>query len=162
MRFRMLTGVSLIGLALGGNAWAVDAKVKIEGPGTIDKAWALIGDFCGIANWHPVVAKCEMKEMDGAKIRTLTTQDGAVLVEKMTNWDDAAHSYSYEILESPLPVANYVSTIVVEEDDEPNTVAITWSSTFDAKEATDDEAREAVTGIYVAGLGSLKEKLGAQ
>src|SRR5262245_51635504 len=162
MRTWMMAGVSLIGLTLSGGAWAVDADAKVEGPGTVDKAWALIGDFCGIKDWHPAIANCELKEMDGAKIRTLTTKDGAVLVEKLTAWDDASHSYSYEILESPLPVANYASTIVVEEDDEPDTVAITWSSTFDANGKTDDEAREIISGIYVAGLGALKEKLGTE
>lgn len=159
MRNQILAGVSLIGLTLSSGAWAVDADAKIETAGTVDKAWALIGDFCGIKDWHPVVANCELKEVDGAKIRTLTTTDGAVLVEKLTNWDDAAHSYSYEILESPLPVANYVSTLKVE--DNGGTAAIDWSSTFDAKGASDEEAAKIIIGIYDAGLGSLKEKLGA-
>ena len=159
MRFWMLTGVSLIGLTFGGNAWAVDADQKIEAAGSVDNAWALIGDFCGIANWHPAIAKCEMKEMDGAKLRTLTTQDGALIVEKLTNWDDAAHSYSYEILESPLPVANYASTIKVEAGSAADTVAIDWSSTFDAKGASDEDAKKTILGIYDAGLGSLKAKL---
>jgi polyketide cyclase/dehydrase/lipid transport protein len=159
MRTWMMAGVSVIGLTLSGGAWAVDADAKIEASGTVDKAWALIGDFCGIKDWHPAIANCEMKEMEGAKIRTLTTKDGGVIVEKLTNWDDAGHSYSYEILESPLPVANYVSTIKVEENG--GTVAIDWSSTFDAKGASDDDAKKTIIGIYDAGLGSLKEKLSA-
>jgi hypothetical protein len=155
----MLAGVSLICLTFGNSAWAIDADAKIEAAGSVDKAWALLGDFCGIANWHPAIAKCEMREMDGAKIRTLTTQDGAQIVEKLTNWDDAAHSYSYEILEGPLPVANYASTIKVEAGSSADMVAIDWSSTFDAKGASDEDAKKTILGIYDAGLGSLKEKL---
>jgi hypothetical protein len=40
-------------------------------------------------------------------------------------------------------------------------VAIDWSSTFDAKGASDDDAKKTILGIYDAGLGSLKEKLSA-
>jgi len=156
----MLAGTALLALAASMPARATEVSKVIEAKGTVDKAWTVLGDFCGIKDWHPAIANCEMKEMDGAKLRTLTTKDGAVLVEKLTNWDDANHSYSYEILESPLPVANYASTIKVEESG--GAVAIDWSSTFDAKGASDEDAKKTIIGIYDAGLGSLKEKLAAQ
>jgi len=160
MRSVMLAGTTL--LALAGAASAAEVSNVIEAKGTVDKAWAAIGDFCGIKDWHPVIANCVLSEKDGAKIRTLTTKDGAVLVEKLTQWDDAGHAYGYAILESPLPVANYVSTIAVKDGSAAGTVAITWSSTFDPKGASEDDARKVIAGIYDAGLGSLKAKLEAQ
>jgi hypothetical protein len=132
---------------------------RVEGNGTVDQAWALIGDFCGLTQWHPAIATCETSEKDGARIRTLTTKDGARFVEKLVAWDDAGHAYTYAILESPLPVENYVSTIKVEADDEPGKVAITWSSTFDPKGVSERDARKAVADVYLAGLLSLKKKL---
>jgi hypothetical protein len=102
-----------------------------------------------------------VSEKDGAKIRTLTTKDGAVIVEKLTQWDDAGHAYGYAILESPLPVANYVSTIAVKDGAEAGTAAITWSSTFDPKGASEADASKVIGGIYDAGLSSLKAKLEA-
>ena len=120
------------GIAMGlltiGDALAAKNSNRIEGKGTAAQAWALIGDFCGVTAWHPAIAKCETSVRDGARIRTLTTKEGAVFVEKLAKWDDEGTSYTYEILESPLPVKNYVSTLKVEEDDEPGKVAITWSS----------------------------------
>ena len=53
----------------------------------------------------------------------------------------------------------YVSTLKVEEDDEPGKVAIIWSSTFEPKGVTEREARKIVADIYLAGLISLKKKL---
>ena len=132
---------------------------RVEGKGTVAQAWALIGDFCGIKTWHPAIASCELSDKDGAKIRTLTTKDGAKFVEKLVNWDDKGTSYTYQILESPLPVENYVSTLKVEEDDEPGKVAITWSATFDPKGATGPAARKVVADIYLAGLLKLKADL---
>lgn len=140
-------------------AFAAKNSNRIEGKGTRTEAWALLGDFCGIKNWHPAIASCELSEKDGAKIRTLTTKDGAKFIEKLVNWDDAGTSYTYAILEGPLPVQNYVSTVKIEDDDEPGKVAITWSSTFDPKGVSDTVARKAVADVYLAGLLALKAKL---
>ena len=58
-------------------------------------------------------------------------------------------------------VANYVSTIAVKEGADAGTVAITWSSTFDPKGASEADASKVIGGIYDAGLSSLKAKLEA-
>ena len=70
--------------------------------------------------------------------------------------DDAGRSYTYAILESPLPVADYESTIRVL--DEGGTV-IAWNGTFAAKGAPDADAVAVIAGIYDAGLASLAEKV---
>jgi carbon monoxide dehydrogenase subunit G len=152
---RLALGVAEL-LAMAGTAWALDVTEKIEIKAAPDKVWAAIGDFCGIANWHPVVAKCEAGEDGGVKMRTLTTKDGGVLKEALTNWDDQAMSYTYTIMESPLPVAKYVSTIKVSGTGDASTIE--WSSTFNAKDAPDDKAKEVISGIYKAGLESLMKK----
>jgi hypothetical protein len=140
-------------------ALATKNSNRVEGKGTVEQAWKLIGDFCGIKNWHPVITGCEISEKDGVKIRTLTTKDGSKFVEKLVKWDDKDTSYTYEILESPLPVEKYVSILKVEPDDEPGKVAITWSSTFEPKGASEAVARKAVADIYLAGLLALKADL---
>jgi hypothetical protein len=151
-----------IGAALGalmltsGSAWALDVTEKIEIKAAPDKVWAAIGDFCGIANWHPAIASCEASEKDGTKMRKLTTKDGAVLNEAQKSWDDQAMSYGYAIVDSPLPVANYVSTIKVTGSGD--TSMIEWSSTFEAKDAPDDKAKEVISGIYKAGLEGIAKK----
>ncbi|HTO82836.1 MAG TPA: SRPBCC family protein [Methylomirabilota bacterium] len=160
MRSAMLAGTAVLALVASVPAQAAEVSKVIEAKGTVDKAWAALGDFCGIKDWHPAIANCVLSEKDGAKIRTLTTKDGGVLVEKMTQWDDAGHSYGYAILESPLPVANYVSTIAV-KDAAGGAVSITWSSTFDPKGASEEDASKVIAGIYDAGLGALKAKIEA-
>ena len=160
MRGVMLAGAAVLALVASVPAQAAEVSKVIEAKGTVDKAWAALGDFCGIKDWHPAIANCVLSEKDGAKIRTLTTKDGGVLVEKMTQWDDAGHSYGYAILEGPLPVANYVSTIAV-KDGSAGAVSITWSSTFDPKGASEEDARKVIAGIYDAGLGALKAKIEA-
>ena len=159
MKTLAMIGALTLATALAGPAWAAKNSNRVEGTASVDQAWALIGDFCGITTWHPAIASCEQSEKDGAKLRTLTTKDGAKFVEKLVKWDDKDHSYTYEILESPLPITNYVSTLKVEEDDEPGKVAITWSSTFEPKGVPEKTAKKVVADIYLAGLLALKAEM---
>jgi len=148
-----------LGVVLAAPAIAVEARKRAEYPTTPEKVWAEVGEFCSIAEWHPVVAKCEIVEIDGVTHRRLTTGDGGILLEKQTANDAAAMTYSYEIVESPLPVANYKSTFTVKPDDDG--AAIVWEGTFDAKGASDDEAAKVIEGIYAAGLDNLAKTLGS-
>ena len=153
---RMTTIIAAFGAAFlgatGVQAAAVSEKIDIDA--SPDKVWAAIGDYCGIAAWLPPIAKCEMAETGGKKVRTLTTTDGGVLIESLENWDDAGMSYSYRFQSSPLPVDNYISTIKVSGAGEGSTVE--WSSTFDPKGVSETDARKIIVDIYRLGLNKLE------
>ena len=118
--------------------------------------WALIGPFCSLGDWHPVVGSCTIGD-DGN--RTIVTADGsATFIERETTRDDAAHTYSYAIVSSPLPVADYVATISVTET-APGASTITWSSHYTTPEGMDAVAAEALTGIYEAGFAGISARL---
>jgi carbon monoxide dehydrogenase subunit G len=136
----------------------VEVKKSIDVSATPDAAWSAIGDFCGIANWHPAIAACDAVTKDGSPVRTLVLRDGGKIIERQTAWDDDARSYSYTILESPLPVANYEATISVAPSGAG--AAITWVAHFDAKGADDATAGGVIGGIFDGGLATLKAKLG--
>ena len=144
-----------LAVALATPALALEAKKEIKVDASEDAAWAAIGEFCAISSWHPAVEKCELSEKDGKTIRTLSLKGGGTIVEELVEFDAADHSYTYVILESPLPVANYKSTIGVEYDD--GTV-IEWEGSFDAKGAPDADALKVIEGIYDAGLSALAAK----
>ena len=143
---------------LSANVQAVDVEETVEVSASAADVWATIADFCSIADWHPVIAKCEQSEKDGEKHRTLTTGDGGVLFEKLDSMDDDNMSFTYSIVEGPLPIANYQSTISVIENS-GSKATVSWTSTFDAAGVTDEEARTLLEGIYRAGLDELGDKL---
>ncbi len=132
-------------------AAALEVSSAAMAPGKPKEVWDKIGSFCAIKNWHPAIAKCDKSKEGGATYRTLTTKDGATIKEKLLKKTD--HSYTYEIIESPLPVQNYQSTISVAADGDQT--KIEWKSTFDAKGASDDEAKKVIDGIYKAGLDNI-------
>ena len=149
--------LATMGICLGAApTFALDAHVAKDTAGSAAAAWAAVGDFCGIASWHPAVANCEISIKNGATFRTLTLKDGAKLLEKQTAFDAAKMTYSYTIEEGPLPVANYKSTLKVVAKDKVAT--IDWSGTFDAKGAPDADAVKTITGIYDGGVDALVAK----
>ena len=148
------------GLALligSGSASAITVKKRIEAPGQPTDVWEVAGEtFCTIKEWHPAVAECDETQEGDVTFRTLTLQDGGKIKEKLTDSDDL--SYSYEIMESPLPVKNYSSKLWVEEDDEEDRSVIYWESEFEAAEGTSDEdAKKLITGILGDGVKGIKK-----
>ena len=137
-------------------AQAIEVKKSSEAPGTPAEVWAVVGDFCAIKDWHPAVAECEQTEEDGATYRILTLGDGGKIKEKLTNMGDT--TYSYDIIESPLPVQNYSAILEIGEGDGDDTVEIEWEAEFDAKGAEDAEAEKVIVGIINDGVSGIKKK----
>jgi hypothetical protein len=139
MRIAKLIWISVIALAMSAvSAQALEARRRSEVPGAPQTIWAFAGDFCAIKDWHPLVADCKETQEGADTFRTLALKDGGTIKEKLTDKDDL--SYSYEIVESPLPVKNYKAKFWVEPDDEPGRTAVYWEAEFDANGASDDEA----------------------
>jgi Polyketide cyclase / dehydrase and lipid transport len=132
-------------------AFALESSIKGSSTASADAVWAKIGDFCGIGKWHPAIEKCVLSA-DG-KERTLSLKGGGTIVEKQEKRDDAAHSYTYSIVSGPLPVTNYMSTISVASAGAGST--ITWSGKYDAKGASDADAKKTIDGVYQGGVDQL-------
>jgi hypothetical protein len=156
MRIIRLALITTTALVIGSaSAYAITVKKRIEAPGLPPEVWAMAGAFCQIKDWHPAVATCEETKEGDVVFRTLTLKDGAKIKEKLTGTEDLA--YTYEIVESPLPVKNYKSKIWMEADDEPDRTIIYWQSDFDANGASDEEATKIITGILGDGVKGIKK-----
>jgi hypothetical protein len=90
--------------------------------------------------------------------RTLVTKDVKVSFVEIETWrNDKEHSYSYAFLSSPLPVTNYKSTIKVTAKGDGLSV-VTWTGTYTPDSGKEKDAMDALTGVYEAGLASIKAK----
>jgi len=157
MSSRFTVGFLAATFILTSAASAVEVRRKVEIVGEADKVWSQIGGWCAIADWHPVIAKCEESQDGGKTHRTLTTKDGGVIKETLTKKSDT--SYSYQIDESPLPVKNYTATLaVVPDDDDANEINVVWSAKFEPK-GKEADAKKVITDIFKAGLDQIKKKL---
>ena len=123
--------------------------------------WKKVGDFNGLNTWHPAIAKSEIVKGTNNEVgahRKLTLGDGATIVEELAARDDAGMTLTYTIVEAPLPVTDYKSTITVTADGDAKS-KLTWGSTFKPAAGTEAaKAQEIVGGIYQAGIDNLGKK----
>lgn len=122
-----------------------------------DTVWKMIGGFNALPDWHPAIEKSELE--DGGRVRTLSIAGGGTITERLEEHNPAERTYTYSIVQSPLPVANYKSTIKVTDEDDGG-CKVEWSGLFDPHGATEMEASEAIEDIYKAGFDNLRKLLG--
>lgn len=141
--------------ALAANVLQVKKSAEVDGKAA--DLWKTYGGFCAIADWHPAVVMCDESKEGDATFRTLTLGDGGKIKEKLTGASE--DGYTYQIIESPLPVQDYNATFSIRPDDEPNEAKITWTATFMAKDKPDADAKSVILGIFDAGVKSIVEKI---
>jgi polyketide cyclase/dehydrase/lipid transport protein len=157
MRMMKLALIAAAALLAGSvSASAVTVKKRTEAPGLPPQIWEQAGAFCAIKDWHPLVADCAEEKEGDVTYRILTLKDGGKIKEKLTATEDL--SYSYEIIESPLPVQNYKAKLWLETDDEPDRSVIFWQADFDPKGASEDDAKKTIAEIFAAGVKGIKQK----
>lgn len=138
------------------------AKVSLstELPVPVDEVWKLVGRFNGLPDWHPAVEKSEQKGEGVGSTRTLRLVGGGTIVERLESIDDKERLYSYSIVDSPLPVANYRSTVRVRDAGNGKATVVEWSSEFAPAGGDGAEAIKAIQGIYQAGFDNLRKMMG--
>lgn len=138
----------------------VEETVTVAAPPAA--VWKVIGDFAALHEWHPAIASSEIsrgKDNVRGAVRTLTTQDGAKIVEELLAYDTKGHSMRYRFLESPMPVTDYVSTLAVKPEGKGS--RIVWKGEFNRAGDVDDAAAKNIfVGIYRAGFDGVHAKLG--
>lgn len=161
-------------LALAVSAPVLAARPELKVKEQIDiaappaKVWEAIRSFDNLG-WHPAVASTALDKGSNNKkgaVRTVTIKDGAKIIEELVSHRDSTRSLTYRIVESPLPVSDYVSKLSVKAGKGGKGGShVEWSSTFRRKDekpadgADDAGAKKAISGIYTSGLDALKKQL---
>ncbi len=132
---------------------AVSEEVELHLPAAA--VWQIIGNYNSLSDWHPAIAgsKLEGTGKDKGDRRLLTMTGGEKLVEELIDYDNDTMQYAYRITDNPFPFRNYQATIRVAPQGDH--CRITWSSTFDARGATDEEVIALIRGVYRTGFDGL-------
>jgi hypothetical protein len=144
---------------LAGRELMTKVSITTHIPISAEKVWDIIGHFNALPDWHPGVESSELEE--GGKVRRLSLVGGGTIVERLERIDDSDRRYRYSILESPLPVTNYVAELHVKPDEDSSGCTVEWSSDFEPKGTSTKDAMEVMQGIYKAGLDNLKKLFGS-
>jgi hypothetical protein len=127
----------------------------------IAKVWERVRDFNGLPRWHPRIRESRIENGEPPDkvgcVRDFRLQNGDRLREKLLGLSDYDYFCTYTILESPMPLTDYVATLrLTPVTDGPRTF-IEWSADFDC---APDAAAELVAGIgtnvFQGGFDALK------
>lgn len=159
------------GLLLAHGPTPQKAKESITINASVDKAWDVVKQFDGIANWHSDIKNStgDGKHESGGT-RTLTFQNGEKIVDELDYYSDKDHEYSYRLKTEnvkALPTSSYSVSVLVAPGDAANTSTVTFKSRFyrgdtgntPSEHLNDEAAVKAMNAFFKNGLNSLKQKL---
>jgi hypothetical protein len=157
--------VSYAALAENRPLLVVSEVISINAPPA--KVWNFVKPFDSVPRWHPAFATAQIVSgRDGqlGAVRALTFKDGPTFTEELLAINEQGMAFTYNIVESPLPIDRYISTMSVKPDGQGGSI-VTWVGVFSRKNPRDkvpDAENDAamvtlITGAYQAGLQNLKK-----
>lgn len=126
----------------------------------IDRVWAVIRDFSGMAQWHPALTDMAME--DGApsdKVSAVRTFrfNGSPVRQRLVALDDARRSFAYRILSSDMPLRDYHSEVRLWPVTETNHTFAVWTGDWNATPEDDRTLRPLFErDVYQTGLARLE------
>ncbi|MBI4774189.1 MAG: SRPBCC family protein [Deltaproteobacteria bacterium] len=131
----------------------------IEAP--IERVWAVLRDFNSHDRWHPAVARSLMEnDLDGdvvGGVRRISLNDGGEWREQLLQHSDRDYTFTYCILDSPLPLFDYVATVRLKPVTDGNHTFWEWRSKFHAPDDRAAELEDLIgRKVYEAGFTGLR------
>ncbi len=141
---------------------AVVRSTIINAP--IEEVWAFLRDFNAHDRWHPAVAESRIEDGKAPDqvgcVRRFRLVDGAELREQLLALDDRAKSFTYCILDSPIPLVGYVATVTLKPVTDGSRTYWHWRSAFDPPpERAAELARMVGEDIYMSGFAAARRFL---
>ncbi|MEM7422423.1 MAG: SRPBCC family protein [Pseudomonadota bacterium] len=131
----------------------------------VDDLWAVIRDFNGHDRWHPAVDVSNVERSQPSDrigcVRNFRLSGGETLREQLLSLSDLEQSFSYCLLDTPVPLFNYVAHVRLFPITDGDRSFWEWESRFDTPPGRGPELVEMVgTDIYVAGFNAVRRHMG--
>lgn len=130
-----------------------------------EAVWEVIRDFNGHDQWHPAVAESHIErghasDMVGC-VRNFRLEGGANLREQLLTLSDLEQTFSYCLLDTPVPLFNYVAHVRLFPVTDGDRTFWEWESRFDTPAGRAGELSELVgEGIYSTGFEAIRTHMG--
>ena len=140
----------------------VYASSVIDAPAA--KVWEKVRDFNALPRWHPRIRESRIENGEPSDkvgcVRDFRLQNGDRLREKLLGLSDYDMFCTYAILESPMPLTNYMATLRLTPISDGNRTFIEWTAEFDcAAEAATDLVDGIGSNVFQAGFDALKRQM---
>ena len=133
------------------------------------KVWNLVSRFGALQEWHPAFPSTPIiqgKEGQVGAVREVTVKNGPKFTEQLLALNNPEMAFTYGIVQSPLPIENYRSTMTVRPDANGGAMVV-WVGNFVRKnpaanppEAESDAGTvKFISDAYAGGLQNLKKMM---
>lgn len=133
----------------------------------IESVWDLLRDFNGHDRWHPAVATSKVERNVSSDqvgcVRRFRLEDGSELREQLLSLSDIEQTFSYCLLDTPIPLFNYVAHVRLFPVTDGDQTFWEWESKFDTRDG-EEEHMAALVGdnIYSTGFNAIRSHLGLE
>jgi carbon monoxide dehydrogenase subunit G len=134
-------------------------EVRDEIDAGIDVVWELVSDFGGISRISPEVSSCEVEGRGVGAVRSIVSS-GFAVQERLESLDEGTRSFSYSMLEGPIPFKNYVASVKL-TDAGPQRTRISWSGTFEPAGMPEEQLQQLIETIYRGLIAGIKKAVSA-
>jgi hypothetical protein len=128
------------------------------------KVWERVRDFNGLPRWHPRIRDSRIENGEPADrvgcIRDFHLQNGDRIREKLLGLSDYDYFCTYSILESPMPLTDYVATLRLTPVTDGDKTFVEWTAEFDCAPEVEADLVSGIGGnVFQAGFDALKRQM---
>lgn len=128
------------------------------------KVWEKVRDFNAMPRWHPRIRESRIENGEPSDkigcVRDFRLQNGDRLRERLLGLSDYDMFFTYSILESPMPLTDYLATMRLTPVSDGDRTFAEWTAEFEcAPELAADLVDGIGNSVFQAGFDALKRQL---
>ena len=129
-----------------------------------DRVWDVLRDFNGHDRWHPAVATSAIERSQPSDkigcVRRFRLADGGELREQLLALSDLEQTFSYCLLDTPIPMFNYVAHVRLLPVTDGDRTFWHWESRFTTRPGEGERIAHMVAkDIYQGGFDAIRRHL---
>lgn len=129
------------------------------------RVWERVRDFNALPRWHPLIRDSRIEDALPADkvgcIRNFNLQNGDNIREQLLGLSDYDMFCTYSILESPMPLEDYIATLRLTPVTEGDRCFIEWSAEFSCDPTNENDLVNGIGGdVFQTGFDALKRHFG--
>ena len=130
----------------------------------VAKVWARVRDFNALPRWHPRIRESRIENGEPSDkvgcVRNFKLQNGDLIRERLLGLSDYDYFCTYAILESPMPITDYIATLRLTPITDGDRTFAEWSAEFECAEEAAAELVSAIgQNVFLAGFNALKRHM---
>jgi len=127
----------------------------------IEQVWEYLRDFGTLHKWFPTVTDCHIEGDRRADqvgcVRNFGLEGGPRMREQLLSLSDVNHTWTYKMIEGPIPISNYVPTFRLMAVTDGNVTFAEGAVRFDCAKEQEGEMAGFFSNAYQSAFNNVKQ-----